>query len=448
MLEKLKEGLQNAVNVILGASTVDAESVKLFAKEVQNALIRADVGVRSAIELGSKIERRGIDETPPPGLSRKDQIIRILYEELSSAIGTEGRLDLPTTRLNTILLVGIQGSGKTTVAAKLGRYLVKKGYKPGLIAADTFRPGALTQLQMLGKSVGLEVYGNEKEKNPVKLATMGKEYLKSQGKNVIIVDTSGRHKEEKGLLDEMEQLSSKILPDLTILVLDGTIGQQCFAQAEAFHKATRVGGIIITKMDGAARGGGALAATAATGANVLLLGTGERIDDLETFSPTRFVGRLLGMGDIKALLERAQELEEEVDESKVKRIMSGKMTIDDLYFQLEQVSKMGTLKKVFEFIPGLSGAMKKEDVEQLEDKMKIWKYVINSMTKEEKDNPEILNSSRIKRIARGSGTHDREVKEMIARYRQSKTVMKSSKGRMMNQLMRGIPKDALSGEQV
>ncbi len=448
MLDKLKEGLQSAVNVILGASTVDAESVKLFSKEVQNALIRADVGVRSAIELGSKIEQRGIDETPPPGLSRKDQIIRILYEELSSAIGTEGRLDLPTTKLNTILLVGIQGSGKTTVAAKLGRHLVKKGYKPGLIAADTFRPGALTQLQMLGKSIGLEVYGNEKEKNPVKLATKGKEYLESQGKNVIIVDTSGRHKEEKGLLDEMEQLSSKILPDLTILVLDGTIGQQCFAQAEAFHKATKVGGIIITKMDGAARGGGALAATAATGAKVLLLGTGERIDDLETFSPTRFVGRLLGMGDIKALLERANELEEDVDETKVKRIMSGKMTIDDLYFQLEQVSKMGTLKKVFEFVPGLSGAMKKEDVAQLEDKMKIWKYVINSMTKEEKEDPEILNSSRIKRIAQGSGTHDRDVKEMIARHRQSKTVMKGSKGRMMNQLLRGLPKDALSGEQV
>jgi signal recognition particle subunit SRP54 len=201
-------------------------------------------------------------------------------------------------------------------------------------------------------------------------------------------------------------------------------------------------------MDGAARGGGALAATAATGAKVLLLGTGERIDDLETFSPTRFVGRLLGMGDIKALLERAKELEEDVDESKVKRIMSGKMTIDDLYFQLEQVSKMGNLKKVFEFIPGLSGAMKKDDVAQLEDKMKIWKYVINSMTKEEKENPEILNSSRIKRIAQGSGTHDRDVKEMISRYRQSKTVMKGSKGRMMNQLLRGIPKDALSGEQV
>ncbi|MFQ6010938.1 MAG: signal recognition particle receptor subunit alpha [Nitrososphaerales archaeon] len=448
MLEKLKEGLQNAVNVILGASTVDADSVRLFAKEVQNALIRADVNVRLAIELGSKVERRGLDEVPPPGLSRKDQVIRILYDELSSAIGTEGSIDLPVTKLNTILLVGIQGSGKTTVAAKLGRYLMKRGYKPGLIAADTFRPGALTQLEMLGKTVGLLVYGNSKEKNPVEVSRKGKEFLESQGKNVIIFDTAGRHKEEKGLLDEMKELSSKIQPDLTILVLDGTIGQQCYAQAEAFHNATEVGGLIITKMDGAAKGGGALAATAATGAKVLLLGTGERIDDLEAFSPTRFVGRLLGMGDLKALLERAKDLEEEVDESKVKRIVSGKMTIDDLYFQLEQVNKMGTLKKVFEFIPGLSGAMKNEDVEQLEEKMKIWKYVINSMTKEEKENPEILNSSRIKRISQGSGTRDREVKEMISRYRQSKTVMKSSKGRMMKQLLRGIPKDALTEEEV
>ncbi|MEM3449747.1 MAG: signal recognition particle receptor subunit alpha [Nitrososphaerales archaeon] len=437
VLEKLKEGLQSAIKRILSASTVDEQLIKEFVKDTQRALLQADVNVKLVLDLSSKIEKRALQENPPPGLSRKDYIIKILYDELVNILGTESKLELPTNKVNVILLMGIQGSGKTLVSAKLARYLQKRGYKVGLICADTFRPGALIQLRTYAKDIGVDVFGDDKFDNPVKVAIEGLKYFGDK-KNVIIIDTAGRHKEEKGLLEEMKQISNEINPDLTLLVIDGTIGQQCYTQSEAFHKVVPVGGIIVTKLDGAAKGGGALAAAAATGAKILFIGTGERIDDLEAFSPTRFVGRLLGLGDIKSLIEKAKELEIEADEKKVQRIISGKMTIDDLYYQLEQIKKMGSLRKILDLIPGLSSLISKEGLEELETKMKKWKVIIQSMTKAERENPEILNSSRIRRIAIGSGTSEKEVKEMLVKYRQSKAIMKASKGREMRQLLKRV----------
>lgn len=439
VLDKLREGLQSAIKKLVGADTIDEATVKEFVNDLFKALLQADVQVRQAAAVTERVKKRALEEKPPPGLPRKDHIIKILYEELSSFLGTEGKLDLPTEKLSTILMMGIQGSGKTTVVGKLARHLVKRGYRVGVVCADTYRPGAFIQLKTNAERAGVEVFGDEKEKDAVKLALHGVEYFKAQGKNAIIVDTAGRHKEEKGLLDEMKTISSKIKPDYTLLVIDGTIGQQCYAQADAFHKAVPVGGIIITKLDGAAKGGGALAAAAATGAKILFIGTGERIDDLEAFSPTRFVGRLLGMGDIKALLEKAKELEAEADEEKLQRIVSGKMTIDDLYYQLEQVKKMGSLRKILELVPGFSGAVRDEDMAGMEKNIDAWKYIIQSMTKEERNDPDILNSSRIKRIARGSGRDDKEIKEMLQRYKQTKSVLKATKGRGMRQLLRRLP---------
>lgn len=436
MLDRLKEGLQGALRKLLGASVVDEAAVKDFVRDLQRTLLQADVNVRMVLDLTSRIERRALEEAPPPGLARKDHIVKILYDELTNILGTEHRFELPADRLSVLLLVGIQGSGKTTVAAKLARYLHKRGYRVGVVGADTFRPGALTQLQMLCQPHGLEVYGEATSWDSPSVARNGVAYFREHGRNVIIVDSAGRHKEEKGLIEEMKAISSQVNPDFRLLVVDGTIGQQCFAQAAAFHQATPVGGIIVTKLDGAAKGGGALAAAAATGARILFLGTGERVDDLESFAPARFVGRLLGLGDIKALLERAKELEIEADEKKVQRIIGGKMTINDLYDQLEQVKKMGSLRKIVELIPGFSSVVKDEELEQLDGKLLVWKAVIQSMTKQERADPEILNSSRIKRIARGSGTHEREVKEMLARYRQAKVIMKAAKGRQFRQLLK------------
>jgi signal recognition particle subunit SRP54 len=227
-----------------------------------------------------------------------------------------------------------------------------------------------------------------------------------------------------------------VKPDLNILVIDGTIGQQCYNQALAFHQTAPVGGIIVTKLDGAAKGGGALAAAAATGARILYLGTGERVDDLEEFSPTRFVGRLLGMGDIKGLLEAAQQAEIEVDQKSVQRMMSGKLTMDDLLFQFDQMKKFGSLRKIVERLPGVSGDIKGEDLEKAESRVKVYKPIIQSMTKDEKENPERLNASRMKRIAAGSGTTEKDVRELVTRYKQMKNLMKSGKSREFRQFMR------------
>ncbi len=437
MLDRLKEGLQSAIKKLIGATTVDEATVKEFVRDLQRTLLQADVNVKQVLEITSRIEKRALQEAPPLGLPRKDHIVKILYDELSSTLGTEAKIEIPLGRTYTVLLLGIQGSGKTTIAAKLARYFQKKGYRIGIVCADTYRPGALAQLTTLGKQIGVEVYGEEGSKDATGIAERGLKHF--EGKNIVIIDTAGRHKEEKGLLEEMKEIASKITPDLTLLVVDGTIGQACYPQSEAFHKAVPVGGIIISKLDGAAKGGGALAAAAATGAKIFFIGTGERVDDLELFSPTRFVGRLLGLGDIKALLERARELELEADSKKMQRLMSGKMTIDDLYEQLEQMKKMGSIRKILELIPGFSQApIPEEELEGLDEKLDKWRSIILSMTREERINPDIMNASRVRRVARGSGTSEKDVKDLLTRYRQTKDLMKASKGRAFRQLLKRL----------
>jgi signal recognition particle subunit SRP54 len=437
LLDALKERLQGAIRKILGSPAIDERTIREFVMDIQRSLLQADVKVSIVSEVSKRIEKRALEEKPPPGLPRKDHIVKILYEEFSRILGPQVGLSLSPDNLNIILMVGIQGSGKTTSVSKLARFYARKGYKVGVVGADTYRPGALTQLKMNCATIGVEVFGNENEKDAVKVASEGISYFQRLDKNLVIVDTAGRHKEEKDLISEMQQISNKIKPNLVLLTIDGTIGQQSFGQAEAFHRAVPIGGIVITKLDGAAKGGGALAAAAATGATIYFIGTGERVDDLELFSPTRFVGRLLGMGDLQALLDRARELEAEADEKQIKRIMSGKLTMNDFLFQIEQVRKMGSMKKILEALPGLSQAgIKKENLEEIEARMKYWRVIIQSMTKEEKQDPDVLNSSRIRRVARGSGTTEKDVKDLLQRYRQTKGLMKQSKDRQFRQILK------------
>ena len=441
MLDKLKEGFQNAVSKLIGSSSVDEKEIKEFVKDIQRTLLYSDVNVKIVLDVCQRIEKRSLEEKPPPGLPRKDHIVKILYEEFARILGDEGKLDLPTNRANIILLVGIQGSGKTTTIGKLSRLLVKRGYRVGVVAADTFRPGAVTQLKTLCSEIGVPTFSIDDEKNSVKVATEGVNYFGNQNSNVVLVDTAGRHKEEQGLLEEMKQISKAIMPHMSFLVVDGTIGQAAYSQALAFHSVSTVGGIIITKLDGAAKGGGALAAAAATGARVFYIGTGERIDDLEVFSPTRFVGRLLGMGDLQGLLDRAKELEAVADEKQIKRMMSGKLTMNDFLVQIESVKKMGSLRKLLEAIPGLSQMnVQTENIDEIEGKMKYWRAMIQAMTRDERDDPDILNSQRIRRIARGTGVSDREVKDLLNRYKQAKNVMKASKGRQFRAMMKQMSK--------
>jgi signal recognition particle subunit SRP54 len=436
MLDNLKNNLRAAIKKIVNSSGVDEALIKELAHDVQRALLQADVNVKLVLEITKNLEHRSLNESPPPGLSRKDHIVKILYDELANLLGKENQFSFQPGKLNKVLMLGIQGSGKTTITGKLAKFLTKQGYKVSVIGADTFRPGALVQLRTNCEKAGVEVYGEENNKDSPTIVKNGLKHYENSGLDIILIDTAGRHKEEKELLDEMKEISKVAQPDLALLVIDGTIGQQCYGQAESFHKTVPVGGIVITKLDSSAKGGGALAASAATGAKIMYVGTGERVDDLELFSPTRFVGRLLGMGDIQALLDLAKRLESEADDVRLRRISSGKMNMDDFYYQLEEVTKVGSLRGFLDNMPGLSGMVKEDQLDQMETRIQRWRYIIQSMNKQEKADPDLLNASRIKRIARGSGWPEHEVKELLKNYKNSKSMMKASKGRQMQGFLR------------
>lgn len=450
MLDNLRTGLRSAIKKIVRASDINEDLINSLCKDVQRALLQSDVNVKLVLEITNRIRERAINEEPVKGLTRKDHIITILYGELATLLGYSGQtiknidkfqnpeeriINFEPNRQSTVLMLGIQGSGKTTVTAKVARWLLKHGYSVGVIGADTWRPGALTQLRMNCSRINVEVYGDETNTNAIDIVKKGLKHFKIQNIDVIIIDTAGRHKEESSLLEEMREMRNEIHPDLVLLVIDGTIGQQAFNQAKAFHEAAVVGGIIVTKLDGTAKGGGVLSASAVTGAKVMFVGTGERIDDLEVFSPTSFVGRILGMGDIKAILEMARGLELQADENQARRLLSGKMTIEDFYAQMENVGRMG-IRNVIDNLPGMSGMVKEDQLDALEVKMEKWRFIIQSMTKDEKKNPEIVNESRRKRIARGSGLTEHEVKELVKQYNNSKTLMKQTKGRQMQGMLR------------
>ena len=438
MLDNLKDGLRAAIKKIVSSSGVDEELIKELAKDVQRSLLQSDVNVKLVLEITKNLEERSLNETPPPGLSRKDHIVKILYDELAKLLGNDTEFHFKSGKINKVLMLGIQGSGKTTITSKLAKFLTRQGYRVGVVGADTFRPGALVQLKTMCEKTGVEVYGEEKNKDSPEIVKNGIKHFENSNLDIILIDTAGRHKEEKDLLDEMTEINKVSDPDLALLVIDGTIGQQCFSQADAFNKTVKVGGIVITKLDSTAKGGGALAASAATGAQVMYVGTGERIDDLEQFSPTRFVGRLLGMGDVQAVLDLAKRLGDEADEVRMKRISSGKMNMEDFFYQLEEVTKVGSLQSLMETMPGLSGMVKEDQLEVMEQRMDKWRYIIQSMNTKEKADPDLLNSSRIKRIARGSGWPEHEVKELIKNYKNSKSMMKASKGRQMQGMLRKL----------
>ncbi|NJE07353.1 signal recognition particle protein [Thermococcus sp. M39] len=437
-LESLGRALNNALKKLARASSVDEALVKEVVRDIQRALIMSDVNVRLVLDLTKKIQKRALEEKPPAGVSKKEHIIKIVYEELTNFLGREAKAIEIREKPTILLTVGIQGSGKTTTVAKLARYFQKRGYKVGLVCSDTWRPGAYHQLKQLVEPYGIEVFGDPNEKDAVKLAKEGVEHFKHKGVDIIIVDSAGRHKEEKGLIEEMRQISEAIKPHEVILVIDGTIGQQAYNQALAFKEATPIGSIIVTKLDGSAKGGGALSAVVATGAPIKFIGVGERIDDLEPFDPKRFVSRLLGLGDIQGLLEKFEELSkaQEFKEEDLEKFMRGKFNLKDMYAQLEAMSKMGPLKQILQMIPGLGYSLPDDVVRVSEQRLKKFKVIMDSMTEEELEHPEIINYSRIKRIARGSGTTVKDVKELLEQYNQMKKFFKSMNKRSLNRMMK------------
>jgi signal recognition particle subunit SRP54 len=425
-LDRLGSSLYGALKKVFRSSIVDEATVKELVRDLQRALLQADVNVKLVLGISKRIEERALKEKVPPGISRREHVIKVVYEELTRFVGDKPALiKMEPGKRKIIMLVGIQGSGKTTQAAKLARYFLKKGLKPALICADTYRPGAYAQLQQLGNRINVPVYGDPKAKDPVKVVKEGLNQFSE--KEIVIVDTAGRHKEEQELIKEMKILEKKIQPDEVMMVVDGTIGQQALIQAQTFHEATPIGSILVTKLDGSARGGGALSAVAATGAPIKFIGTGEKAEDIEPFIPSRFVGRLLGMGDLETLLEKVREAEIRVPEKKAKAILSGKFTLTDMYEQFEAVKGMGPFRKIFKMLPGMSYDIPEDMLNTAEDRLEKWRVIIQSMKPAEKENPKILNSSRIRRVARGSGTSERDVKDLVKQYAMMRKMLKMFK---------------------
>ena len=428
VLDKLGTSLQDAIKKLVGASRIDEKTVDDVVRDIQRALLQADVNVRHVMTLSQKIKQRSLKELPPRGMNPREHVIRIVYQELINIIGKSADIRLAP---QAIMMVGLQGSGKTTTTAKLARYFQRKGLKTAVICADTFRPGAYDQLKTLCDRMGIFFYGEKDGSDAVGITQRG---LKEIAKyDVKIIDTAGRHALEKDLIREMEEIHRVAKPDHRLLVLDAAMGQLASEQAKAFNASIGITGVVITKLDGTAKGGGALSAVNETGSAIAFIGTGETSEDLERSEADRFISRLLGMGDIKSLIEKAEETlkTEDVD---MEAMMSGRFTLKDMYKQLEAMNKLGPLKQVMQMLPmGKLGMNISEDAYNVtQEKMKKYKFMMDSMNEGELGDPKRINSSRIARIARGSGTKYEDVRELLKYHKMMQKTIKGMKGGKFN----------------
>jgi signal recognition particle subunit SRP54 len=411
------EGLRNAISNFLKRDKYE-DAVNEFIREMQKELLKSDVNVKLVAEITERIKKRALEEEPPLGVPRRHWFLTIVYEELVRLLGGERKPSIrPSKKPWVILLVGLQGSGKTTTAAKIANFYKFEGFKVGLVAADTYRPAAYDQLKQLGDLIGVPVYGDPNCKDAVKIAIDGVKYFAERGFDVIIIDTAGRHHKEDSLLEEMRQIYMGVNPDEIMLVLDASTGQQAYTIAKKFHETTPIGSIVLTKLDGTARGGGALSAVAITGATIKFIGTGEKVDEIELFNPPKFVARILGLGDIEGLIESVKRARIEFTEKDLEEMLEGKINMRLIYKQITNLRKLGPLRRILQMIPGLGVKIPFEiDSKELEEKIEKWIAIINSMTYEELDNPDIIDKSRMKRIARGAGVDIEDVKDLLKQY--------------------------------
>lgn len=420
VLEGFGDSLKKTFRKIARMGVVDKEAVDLVVKELQRALIQADVDVSMVVELSASLKKKVLDTKPPSGITVREHFIKVLYDELVSFLGADkGTMDLKPQR---ILLIGLFGSGKTSTAGKLAKWFKTRGLSVGLAACDTYRPAAKDQLKQLAKKADCKVYDDGKRPKDI-----AKKAIKSSKEDILIFDSAGRDALDKDLAKELKELSKEAKADEVLLVIPADIGQAARKQAEEFNKLVGITGIIVTKLDGTAKGGGALAAATVSGARVRMIGTGEKLGDLDTYDPKRFVGKLIGYGDLEGLLEKAKEVG--VDQKSAEKLLKGDFTLVEFYDQIGSMQKMGNLSKVMEMIPGMSNVkMPKGTLDVQEEKMKRWKYVIDSMTPHERANPEEIKHSRVKRIAKGSGASEKDVRELLKYFKQTKKIMKMTKG--------------------
>ncbi len=433
--KKLGKDLESIMRKLRGLPKIDKDVINSIIQDLQRALLSADVKVELVFQMTENIKKAAMN-TNLKRARRKDFIIKLVHDELVETIGGKSApIRIKPGKSNVILLVGIQGSGKTTTVGKLSRFYKSKGYKVAAVTTDTWRPGAYEQLVQLTDQIGVKCYGNPNEKNAIKLAVRETKKAINAEHDIIIVDTAGRHKEEKELMKEMEKIEASLKPNEVILVIDGSLGQQAYSQAEEFAKATNIGSIIVTKLDGTAKGGGALSACAATNQSIRFIGVGEKLEAFEEFNPTTFVGTLLGVPDIQGLVSRVQDAEIDVDPDMVKRMMKGKFTLEDLLSQLKGIKKVGNMKQILAMMGG--GNIPEALTDDAEKNLEKWEVVINSMTQEEKEDPKIIKKTRKRRIAIGSGTDYATINRMLDQYNQMKKFMK--KALQMQKKGKGIP---------
>ena len=418
VLQELGQKLKDALNKLNKSDNIDQKLLKEMLTTLSIALIKSDVNLHLVKKLTSNIQSK-FDEIQEETGNKKLMLQKAVVKELQNMLTSKKKpYTMVRGKPNVVMFVGLQGSGKTTTCTKYANFYQKKGWKVGLVCADTFRAGAFDQLKQNATKCRIPFYGSYTEMDPVKIAEEGVSYFKKLKYEIIIVDTSGRHKQEDALFEEMKQVSAVTSPSDIIFVMDSHIGQACHAQAEAFKKTVDIGSVIITKLDGHAKGGGALSAVAATESPIIFIGTGEHFEDFEQFNPESFIKRLLGMGDIKGLFEKVQEVvSKESQEKLAKNISKGIFSLRDMRDQYTSVMKMGPLDKVMNMIPGMSNIMPEGSEKEASKKMKKYLCIMDSMTDGELDGKQKIDESRMKRIARGSGALLIEVQLLLAEYK-------------------------------
>lgn len=446
MFENLQDKFERAFKVLKGHGQITEVNVAETLKEVRRALLDADVSYKTAKDFTQTVKDKAIGRDVLTTVSPGQLLTKICHEELVELMGGEQEDIQFQGNPGVILMSGLQGSGKTTFSGKLANWLKnKKGKSPLLVACDVYRPAAIDQIHVLGDQLDVPVYSNREEKDPVKIAQAAIAHAKSNGHNVVIVDTAGRLAVDEQMMIEIENVKKAINPSETLFVVDSMTGQDAVNTAKTFNERINFDGVILTKLDGDTRGGAALSIKSVVNKPIKFVGTGEKMDALDVFYPNRMADRILGMGDVVSLVEKAQEQYDEKEAKKLqKKIAQNKFDFDDFYAQLQQIKKMGNVKDLMGMIPGMGKAMKNVDID--DDAFKGIEAIIQSMTPQERANPDVLNQSRKNRIATGSGTNIQEVNKLLKQFKETKKVMhmmsnKKNMANMMRQMkgMKGMP---------
>jgi signal recognition particle subunit SRP54 len=425
MFSSLSEKLQDVFKKLRGKGKLTEKDIKEAMKEVKLALLEADVNYKVVKDFINNVMQKAVGEEVLESLTPAQQVIKIVYDEMVNLLGgSDTKLTFSPSGFSIYMMVGLQGSGKTTTAGKLAGLLKKQGKNPSLVACDIYRPAAIKQLEVVAQKVGVKCYADYTSQDAVKIAKDGIEFAKSNRSDVVIIDTAGRLHINQELMDELKNIKNAVKPTEILLVVDAMTGQDAVNVAEAFNDQLGIDGIIMTKLDGDTRGGAALSVKAITGKPIKFAGVGEKMEDLEVFHPDRMASRILGMGDVLTLIEKAQEaIDQKKAEELEKKLRSMQFTLEDFLDQLKQIKKMGPLSQIISMIPGikLKGDV---DFDAGEKELKKIEAIINSMTKEERQDPSIINSSRKRRIAMGSGTTVQDVNRLLKQFEDMKRMMK------------------------